>query len=162
MSMKSLVLAIVGAAIFFCGVSVYAAQTFTMQQDKPKLTIVDIGEKGASHGDIIAFEATLTVDNGTKGEIRGTVTIVDVPTGANDPHYDAVENILLDFGGEDTLVAIGKSRWAGSAAVVTTTAPVASVRAIVGGTGRYIGARGQITSIGRDNGRYEHVVILVD
>ena len=59
MSMKSLVLAIVGSAIFFCGVSVYAAQTFTMQQDKPKLTIVDIGEKGASHGDIIAFEATL-------------------------------------------------------------------------------------------------------
>ena len=110
MSMKSLVLAIAGSAILFCGGSADAAETFTMKQDKPKLTIVDVGAKGASHGDMIAFEATFTVDNGTKGEIRGQVLIVDVPNGANDPYYDAVENIVLDFGGQDTLVAVGKSR----------------------------------------------------
>ena len=163
MSMKSLVLAIAGSAILFCGASVYAAQTFTIQQDKPKLTTVDIGEKGASHGDILAVEATFTVDNGTKGEIRGMNTIVDVETGANDSFYDCVENIVLDFGGQDTLVIIGKSRWTGGAGKMARDAPaVPGVRAITGGTGRYIGARGQITSTPRENGRYEHAVILVD
>jgi hypothetical protein len=66
-----LTLAIFGTAILFCGASADAAETFTIKQDKPKLTDVDVGEKGASHGDILAFEATFTVDNGTKGEIRG-------------------------------------------------------------------------------------------
>ena len=155
-----LTLAIFGTAILLSGVSADAAETFTIKQDKPKLTDVDVGEKGASHGDILAFEATFTVDNGTKGEIRGMVTTVDVPNGANEAHYDRVENIVLDFGGQDTLVAIGKSIYPGGAGEIVPDTPV--VRAIAGGTGRYIGARGQISTSRREDGRYEHVVILVD
>jgi hypothetical protein len=159
--MKALLtLAIIGTAILLSGASADAAETFTIKQDKPKLTDVDVGGKGASHGDILAFEATFTVDNGTKGEIRGMVTTVDVPSGANDAHYDRVENIVLDFGGQDTLVAIGKSIYPGGAGEIVPDTPV--VRAIAGGTGRYIGARGQISTSRREDGRYEHVVILGD
>jgi hypothetical protein len=49
--MKALLtLAIIGTAILLSGASADAAETFTIKQDKPKLTDVDVGGKGASHG----------------------------------------------------------------------------------------------------------------
>jgi alpha-D-ribose 1-methylphosphonate 5-triphosphate synthase subunit PhnG len=39
---------------------------------------------------------------------------------------------------------------------------VGQVRAVIGGTGDYIGATGQITTTRNDDGSYDHVVELID
>ena len=39
---------------------------------------------------------------------------------------------------------------------------VPQVRAVIGGTGKYIGASGQVTTIRNQNGSYVHTVELLD
>jgi len=139
--------------------SAQAAEVFTIKQDKPELTDIDLGAKGQSHGDVLTFEATFTADNGKKGVISGMVMTVDVPSGAHDPYHDRIENIVLEFGGQDTLVVLGKTKYPDGKGELNPDFPV--VRAITGGTGRYIGSSGQMSTIRRSDGTYEHVVTLV-
>ncbi len=74
--------------------------------------------------------------------------------------FDRVGNIVLDFGGIDTLVIGGHSVYVVGVGEMAVDAP--QVRAITGGTGRFIGASGQVTTTRRDAGHYEHKIELVD
>ena len=38
----------------------------------------------------------------------------------------------------------------------------AQVRAVIGGTGRFLGARGQVTTIRAEDGHYDHTFELVE
>ena len=156
---KKWLVPVVALTASFIG-SAQAAETFTIQQDKPKLTDLDHGEKGGSHGDALFFEALFTVDDGTKGTIRGVVTTIDIPSGPDDVHHDRIENLVLDFGGQDSIVILGLSKYPSTPGEIIDGIPV--VRAISGGTGRYLGSRGQISTIRKNDGSYEHVVILLD
>ncbi|MGF7161309.1 hypothetical protein FHS85_002944 [Rhodoligotrophos appendicifer] len=137
-----------------------ADQTFSIVQDKPALTHIDVGPSGPSHGDILAFEAPFTSQDGAKGIMSGMLTTVDMPDTEGDPFQDRIATIVLDFGGIDSLVIGGKSLYAKGQAEMTADAP--QVRAVIGGTGRFLGARGQVTTTRKDAGHYEHVVQLVD
>lgn len=137
-----------------------ARDTFSIIQDKPELTHIDLGKEGPSHGDMLAFEATFTTTEGKKGTMNGLITTVDVPDGAGDKFFDRLADIVLDFGNADTLVIAGRSVYAVGAGEMVVDAP--QVRAIVGGTGRFIGKRGQMTTTRRDAGHYEHKIELVD
>lgn len=137
-----------------------AGETFSVTQEKPELVHIDLGKEGASHGDMLAFEAGFTTPDGKKGTMNGLITTVGVPDGAGDKFFDRLADIVLDFGDANTLVIAGRSVYAVGAGEMVVDAP--QVRAIVGGTGRFIGARGQMTTTRRDAGHYEHRIELVD
>lgn len=138
----------------------YAAQTFTITQEKPQIQHVDVGTPGMSHGDILAFEASFTAKDGKKGIMSGLITTVSLPTGAGDEFLDRIGTIVFDFGSVDSLVITGKSLYGSSQNEMKDQAP--QIRAITGGTGRFIGARGQVTTTRHANGLYEHEIQLVD
>lgn len=87
----------------------YAKQTFTIIQNKPEIQHIDIGTTGMSIGDILSFEAHFKNKDEKDGRMYGMVTLVSLPTGANDPFLDRISTIVLDFGGSDSLVVNGKS-----------------------------------------------------
>lgn len=141
------------------GTAATAAETINIVQGKPQVVHVDLGKGGASHGDLMAFEAPFTGDNGVKGVMSGITFTVDVPD-AKDLFFDRFGNIVLNFGGADSIVVGGSAVYTVGAGEMASDTP--QVRAITGGTGRFIGARGQITTIRRDAGHYEHKIELVN
>jgi len=138
----------------------HAKQTFTISQGKPEIKRVDIGATGVSVGDLFGFEAPFTTKDGKIGRIYGIVTIVSIPTGANDPFIDRLSSSVLDFGESDTLVVNGKTVYDTYQGEIKDNKP--QLRAIIGGTGRFIGARGQIATTRTPSGSYEHEIQLLD
>ena len=136
-----------------------ATETFTVIQAQPDIKHVDLGSPGGSHGDMLAFEAPFTTESGAKGVMSGIIITVALPGGDGDEHFDRVGNIVLDFGGVDSLVLAGKSLYGTGEGEMNKDTP--QVRAVTGGTGRYIGARGQITTTRVTSGEYKHVVELL-
>lgn len=137
-----------------------AKQTFTITQGKPEIQRVDIGVTGMSVGDLFAFEAPFTTTDGKKGRIYGIITIVSIPTGVNDPFIDRLSSSVLDFGKSDTLVVYGKTIYGAYQGEIKDNEP--QLRAIIGGTGKFIGARGQISSTRTASGTYLHEIQLLD
>lgn len=140
--------------------SAQAKQIFTITQSKPEIQHIDIGTAGMSIGDILAFEAPFKTKEGREGRMYGMITLVSLPTGTNDPFLDRISTIVLDFGGSDSLVINGKSVYGTYQGEIKDNAP--QVRAITGGTGKFIGARGQISTTRNATGTYEHVIELLD
>ncbi len=128
--------------------SAQSDQTLTLMQDLPIVTHIELGAEGSTHGDIRAFEAVFRDGNGASGVISGMLVTVEIPIGENGLFIDRISQIVIDFGGVDTIVIAGKS--------------VYPYGAVVGGTGRYIGARGQMLTTRRDQGHYEHSITLID
>lgn len=137
-----------------------AKQTFTITQSKPEIQHIDIGTPGMSIGDILAFEAIFKTKEGKEGRMYGMITLVSLPTGANDPFLDKISTIVLDFGTRDSLVVNGKSVYGAYQGEIKDNVP--QIRAITGGTGKFIGARGQISTTRNASGSYEHVIELLD
>jgi len=99
-------------------------------------------------------------ENGAPGVISGILMTVEIPIGESGFFLDRVSQIVLDFGDIDTIVIAGKSVYPHGAHEMTIDVP--QVRAVVGGTGRYVGARGQMSTTRRDQGLYEHSITLID
>ena len=133
---------------------------FTIRQDKPSLAHVDIGRKGQSHGDLMAFDAAVQATNGEKGKLSGFVLTVDIPEKEHEVFQDRIDSMVFDFGNANTLVISGKAAYP-HRGELEIAKNIPQIRAIVGGTGKYIGARGQITTV-RDDEGYTHVIELVD
>ena len=137
-----------------------AKQTFTITQNKPDIQHVDVGTTGMSIGDVLAFEAPFETQDGKKGRMYGLLTLVSLPTGGQDVALDRIGTIALDFGNSDSLVVNGKSVYGAYLGEIKDNAP--QVRAITGGTGKFIGARGQVSTTRNASGAYVHVIELVD
>ena len=134
---------------------------FTIHQDEPSLAHVDIGQKGQSHGDLLVFDAPVQTTSGEKGKLSGFVITVDTPEKEHEVFQDRIVSMVFDFGNANTLVISGKSVYPyhGELEIAKNDA---QIRAIVGGTGKYIGARGQISTTRDDDDGYTHVIELVD
>lgn len=146
-------------ALSLTALSAHADTAFHIIQAQPKLVHIDVGTDGASHGDLMAFEATFTTEDGGSGILSGILITVDIPEG-DGVFFDRIGNIALDFGGVDSLVVGGHSTYAAGVGEMAVDLP--QVRAIIGGTGRFIGARGQMTTTRRVAGHYDHTIELVD
>ena len=69
--------------------------------------------------------------------------------------------MVFDFGEGNTIVVGGKSIYPNiDKSEIVENQP--QLRAIIGGTGSFIGARGQISTKRNDDGTYEHLVELVE
>lgn len=136
-----------------------ATETFTVISGLPTIKHVDLGEPGGSHGDMMAYEAPFTTENGAKGVMSGLIITVALPDGLGGEHFDRIGTLVLDFGGVDSLVLAGKSLYGTGDGEMAKYK--SQVRAVTGGTGRYIGARGQITTTRVTSGKYKHVLELL-
>jgi hypothetical protein len=115
-------------------------------------TTVDLGQRGKSGGDLYVFDADLFDAAGLRpiGRLRGSQTSIKVEGGA-----ETVQGQLtFEVGPGDSVVVGGLSEFPlRGAAGFPADRPY--VRAVLGGTGRYAGARGTVTSRRRPDGRYE-------
>ena len=139
-----------------------STETFTVYEDVPKMSLLDLGAPGNSLGDVYHFSAPLHSERGgpVTGEVIGSKTLVKVATDAN-PNLERRATILFfTFAdGKDQIIAFGAADYSPSAPEFDAGQPV--VRPVLGGTGKYMGARGQVTSTRNADGSYTQVFTLL-
>lgn len=140
-----------------------STETFTIYQDAPMLTPpLDLGPPGNSPGDAYYFSAALHSSPGgpVTGEVFGSKTLMKVAGLANPNSEKRATLLFFTFsGGQDQIIALGTVDYPPTTAEFDPDQPV--VRPILGGTGKYIGARGQLTSTRKKDGSYTQVFTLL-
>ena len=127
-----------------------------MIQGKP--LIKNISNPSAPDVSLELFGAKLTDTSGKAiGVLEGSITTVDVLAGSNE---DVLRKRSLTFilpGGE--IQAEGSSYYPRNAQEITPN-HVTRI-AIVGGTGKYVGASGQVATVHRGDGTYTQTIEIV-
>jgi hypothetical protein len=147
-----------------CGLRSTTASTETLivYEDKPTLKLLDLGPPGNSPGDVYHFFAPLhsTPGGPVTGEVFGSKTLIKMATDAN-PNLETRATVLFfTFANHpDQIVALGAFAYPATAGEFEAGKPV--VRAILGGTGKYMGARGQLTSTRNGDGSYKQMFTLL-
>lgn len=137
--------AVLGSTLMVaCGLHSTTAPTeaFTVYEDAPALKLLDLGQAGNSPGDVYHFFATLhsTPGGPVTGEVFGSKTLIKMATDAN-PNLETRATVLFfTFANhQDQIVALGAFDYPATAGEFEAGQPV--VRAVLGGTGKYMGAR---------------------
>jgi hypothetical protein len=137
-------------------------ESLTVYQDAPTLNPLDLGPPGKSPGDAYYFSAPLHSSRGgpVTGEVFGSKTLIKVAAQANPNSEKRATLLVFTFGdGQDQIIAFGAVDYPPTAAEFNAGQPV--VRAILGGTGKHMGARGQLTSTRNTDGSYKQAFTLV-
>jgi hypothetical protein len=113
---------------------------------------VDLGPAGKSGGDVYVFDGPLvdSEEKETIGNVYGTQTSISLDS--NSETVQAMITYDLGHGDRITVGGIGKYP-RGDVGLVENQE---FERPILGGTGRYAGANGTVTSVRRSDGSYEH------
>ena len=139
-----------------------STETLTVYEDAPTLKLLDLGPPGNSPGDVYHFFAALHSSPGgpVTGEVFGSKTLIKMATDAN-PNLETRATVLFfTFANrQDQIVALGARGYPPTAGEFDAGQSV--VRAILGGTGKYIGARGELTSTRNGDGSYTQVFTLL-
>ena len=135
-------------------------QTFTIHQDAPVLAHVGMDGEGLAHGDMLAFEARIDIGGGDAGLLRGILITVDLPDTDGKLHQDRIGQLYFDLGGGNTLVVAGGSVYPRRG--IEMAHGNEQVRAVIGGTGAFIGARGEVATVRHEGGGYDHHFLLLD
>ena len=134
-------------------------ETLKFIQEKPVLTHINLGDTAHGHGDAMAFESILKDTTGkVVGEELGWVITVDILEGdSTAPQYarERIASLVFNFGNEDEILCQGMFSYIKGERLIKTGAGQTSV--IVGGTGKYKGISGQLTTTRNDDGTYLHV-----
>ena len=139
-----------------------STETFTVYEDAPKMSLLDLGAPGKSLGDVYHFSASLHSERGgpITGEIIGSKTLVKVATDANPTLERRATLLFFTFAdGKDQIVAFGAADYSPSAPEFDEGQSI--IRPVLGGTGKYIGARGEVTSTRNMDGSYTQVFTLL-
>ena len=112
---------------------------------------VDLGPEGKSGGDVYVFDGPLVDSEGKSiGSVYGTQTSISL-----DSDSETVQAMITyDFGGGDRITVGGISEYPRAETGLVENQEFE--RPILGGTGRYGGADGTLTSVRRPDGSYEH------
>src|SRR5436190_11514659 len=139
-----------------------SSENFTVYEDTPKMSLLDLGAPGNSLGDVYHFSAPLHSERGgpVTGEVIGSKTLVKVATDAN-PNLERRATLLFFTFADrkDQIIAFGVADYTPSAPEFDARQP--AVRAILGRTGKYMGARGQVTTTRSADGSYTQVFTLL-
>jgi hypothetical protein len=160
-------LAALFASVLIAGCGAHSSnqstQTFTVYEDAPKMSLLDLGAQGNSLGDVYHFSAPLHLERGgpATGEVIGSKTLVKVATNANPNMERRATLLFFTFAdGKDQIIAFGAADYTPSAPEFENGQAV--VRPVLGGTGKYMGARGQVTSKRNEDGSYTQVFTLLN
>ena len=139
-----------------------SSENFTVYEDTPKMSLLDLGAPGNSLGDVYHFSAPLHSERGgpVTGEVIGSKTLVKVATDAN-PNLERRATLLFFTFADrkDQIIAFGVADYTPSAPEFDAGQSV--VRPVLGGTGKYMGARGQVTTTRSADGSYTQVFTLL-
>ena len=126
------------------------------------MKLLDLGEPGNSPGDVYHFFATLHSAPGgpATGEVFGSKTLIKIATDTN-PNLETRATVLFfTFANhQNQIVAVGATDYPPTAGEFDASQPV--VRAVLGGTGKYMGARGQVASTRNADGSYTQTFTLL-
>lgn len=122
-------------------------------------TVIDLGESERSVGDIWLIDKSFTGDDGMSGTLSGMLVITDVPDG-EDTQQDFMGQLVFEFGGMDSIVVAAESESVPDGEEMVLDGEQA--RAIIGGTGKFVGARGQVLSTESEDGSWSHTFQLLD
>ena len=132
-----------------------------INQEVPNIIHIDLDKEGTSHGDLLAFDADVITNNNIKGKLSGYLLTIFIPEENHENFQEKMLQMVFDFGEGNTIVVGGKSIYPNiDKSEILENQP--QLRAIIGGTGSFIGARGQIITKRNDDGTYEHLVELVE
>ena len=139
-----------------------STETFTVYEDAPKMSQLDMGAPGNSLGDVYHFSAPLHSERGgpVTGELIGSKTLVKMPSDSNPNMERRATLMFFTFANsKDQIVAFGAADYSPSTPEFETGQ--SAVRPVLGGTGKYMGARGQVTSTRNADGSYTQVFTLL-
>jgi hypothetical protein len=156
-----------GALILVVGASAACSDdtsktSLTVFSDAPTINPVDVGPPGNSPGDAYYFSAPLRDQPGgaVTGQVYGTKTMVKPPAPANPNVEQRATMLFFVFGNsQDQIVAAGVPDYPPNASQFQANQPV--LRAVVGGTGKYNGVGGQLTSTRNADGSYKQEFSLI-
>lgn len=133
-----------------------AKSSLTVYEDAPTLNPVDVGKPGNSPGDAYYFFANLRDQQGgpVTGHLYGTKTLVK-PADPSTPETEQRATFLFFVfdKSQDQIVVAGVPDYPPNASEFRANQPV--LRAVLGGTGNYNGAGGQLTSTRNSDGSYK-------
>ena len=136
-------------------------RTIVLTQQPPALHPVDLHIEGASVADMVLYEASVAGEQGESGMLTGFLITADVPDAeTGDVHQDRLGQLSFDLGNGNSLVVAGEAIYPGKD--VEMTANAEQLRAVVGGTGEFMGARGQVETTRNEGGSYRHEFTLLD
>lgn len=147
------VLVVAGIVAGFAGASASGGRVTTLRviTIKPHTETLDFPPRGKSPGDVYVFDATVVAANGRTviGRLRGTQTDIKIEQGA-----ETVQGMLtyeLGRGNEIVVGGLSANPLSRSGFLIKGKT---FVRAVLGGTGRYSGARGTATTKRLSSTRY--------
>jgi hypothetical protein len=123
---------------------------------KSHTTTLDFPPLGKSPGDVYVFDATVVTANGRTeiGRLRGTQTDIKLEHGV-----ETVQGTLtFELGTGNEIVVGGLADYPLSGTGLIKGKKF--VRPVLGGTGKYAGAKGTLTSVQLSGGRYDQVFRL--
>jgi len=107
-------LAALFASVLIAGCGAHSSnqstETFTVYEDAPKMSLLDLGAPGNSLGDVYHFSAPLHSERGgpVTGEVIGSKTLVKVATDANPNMERRATLLFFTFAeGKDQIIAFG-------------------------------------------------------
>jgi hypothetical protein len=130
--------------------------SLTVYEDAPTLNPVDAGAPGNSPGDAYYFFANVRdqVGGPVTGQVYGTKTLVKQADPSNPTAEERATLLFFVFGNsQDQIVVAGVPEYPPNAPQFAANQPV--LRAILGGTGKYNGVGGQLTSTRNSDGSYK-------
>lgn len=134
---------------------------FVLYQDAPTITSVD--GSGENLGDAFYFHADLRLEVGgtVVGHVFGVKTVVKTGTLAHPEVEQRITHLFfISIDQQHQIVVAGVPDYPVSGAEFQVDHPV--LRAVLGGTGAFMGARGQLTSTRHPAGGYTQVFTLLD
>jgi hypothetical protein len=135
-------------------------QSMTFLVDKPLLTHINLGDTANSHGDAIAYEQVLRDSTGKViGEVLGWGVTVDIVDGdsANPIHIsDRIGTAIFKFDEENQIIALGGTTYHKGEQLMKVG--ISLKRAIIGGTGKYKGVQGEVTTYRNEDGSYKQIL----
>ena len=154
--------AVVLVVLAGCGGSASSAKartrTITLEQAVPNLTNIDTNVNG-SLGDQLVFEAPVTRNGKPFGAVYGELTnAATAPQARDTTAEERLSLVVFDLPGGQISV-FGGSYYLPGQRELEPKRDVA--RAIIGGTGKYLGADGEVVTTRLPDGTYTHVIRLV-
>ncbi len=132
-----------------------------INQEAPNIIHIDLDKDGVSHGDLLAFDADVITNNNVKGILSGYLLTIFIPEENHEAFQEKMVQMVFDFGEGNTIVVGGKAVYPHKdKSEMIKNQP--QLRAIIGGTGTFIGVRGQIATNRNSDGTYEHLIELIE
>jgi len=111
-------------------------------------------------GQTTYYEAELARSGKPYGQIHGSAVITDVTPDPSGLEELRLRTLVFDLP-DGQVIAIGTSKYELLLVENVPALRTAATIAIVGGTGIYAAARGQVTTVRKTNGTYEHVLSIL-